>query len=77
VVCVWWCVWNVCGGVCACVWCGVWCVVVCVHMCVMVCMVCVVVFLDFRIWPVFNAADSAITCGMVLLFFYFIKNSRS
>lgn len=37
----------------------------------------VVDFLDFRIWPVFNAADSAITCGMVLLFFYFIKNSRS
>ncbi|MFA5320362.1 MAG: signal peptidase II [Candidatus Omnitrophota bacterium] len=36
----------------------------------------VVDFLDLRVWPVFNAADSAITCGMALLFLYFIKNGR-
>lgn len=36
----------------------------------------VVDFLDFRVWPVFNIADTAITCGMILLFFYFMKNSR-
>ncbi len=28
---------------------------------------CVVDFLDFRVWPVFNIADSSITIGMVLL----------
>ena len=27
----------------------------------------VVDFLDFRVWPVFNVADSAITIGMILL----------
>ena len=27
----------------------------------------VVDFVDFRVWPVFNLADAAITCGCVLL----------
>jgi len=27
----------------------------------------VVDFIDFRVWPVFNLADSAITCGCLLL----------
>ncbi|MGH9225476.1 MAG: signal peptidase II [Acidimicrobiales bacterium] len=27
----------------------------------------VVDFLDFRVWPVFNLADAAITCGCILL----------
>ena len=27
----------------------------------------VIDFIDFRIWPVFNAADSAVTAGVVLL----------
>jgi signal peptidase II len=29
----------------------------------------VVDFLDFRFWPVFNIADSLITCGVVILIF--------
>ena len=33
----------------------------------------VVDFLDFRIWPVFNFADSMITCGVVLLLFILFK----
>jgi signal peptidase II len=27
----------------------------------------VIDFIDFRIWPVFNFADSAIVCGMLVL----------
>ena len=27
----------------------------------------VVDFVDFRVWPVFNVADAAITCGCILL----------
>lgn len=30
---------------------------------------CVIDFIDFRIWPVFNFADSAITIGVVLILF--------
>jgi len=32
----------------------------------------VVDFIDFRVWPVFNIADSAITIGVISLAFYFI-----
>ena len=34
---------------------------------------CVVDFLDFRIWPVFNIADSAITVGAILLTLHLFK----
>ncbi|MCQ9208357.1 MAG: signal peptidase II [Omnitrophica bacterium] len=34
---------------------------------------CVVDFLDFRIWPVFNVADSAITIGTLLLVLQILK----
>lgn len=27
----------------------------------------VIDFIDFRIWPIFNFADSAIVCGMLVL----------
>ena len=37
----------------------------------------VVDFLDFRVWPVFNIADSAITIGVVLYLFYFIKGEKT
>ena len=33
----------------------------------------VVDFIDLRVWPVFNIADSAITIGTILLIFSFIK----
>jgi signal peptidase II len=36
----------------------------------------VVDFLDFRVWPVFNVADSAITVGAVLLAWSLLKDSR-
>lgn len=38
---------------------------------------CVVDFLDFRIWPVFNVADSAITIGTVLLILQMFKQRTS
>ncbi|NMB41647.1 MAG: signal peptidase II [Firmicutes bacterium] len=34
----------------------------------------VIDFLDFRIWPVFNLADTAITIGVILLFISFLRN---
>ena len=37
----------------------------------------VVDFLDFRIWPVFNIADSAITIGGLLLFYSFLKHRNA
>lgn len=37
----------------------------------------VVDFLDFRIWPVFNLADSAITIGTCLLILQILKKNRS
>jgi signal peptidase II len=37
---------------------------------------CVVDFLDFRIWPVFNVADSAITVGAVLLGWSILKTDK-
>ncbi|MDP7180267.1 MAG: signal peptidase II [Candidatus Woesearchaeota archaeon] len=33
----------------------------------------VIDFLDFRIWPSFNVADSAITVGAIMLMVYFMK----
>jgi signal peptidase II len=37
----------------------------------------VIDFLDFRVWPVFNIADSAITIGMILLGFTILKSKGS
>ena len=37
----------------------------------------VVDFLDFRIWPVFNVADSAISIGTIVLIIYIIKRPYS
>jgi len=31
----------------------------------------VIDFIDFRIWPIFNFADSAIVCGMLVLLLLF------
>ncbi len=36
----------------------------------------VVDFLDFRIWPVFNVADSAISIGTIILIIYIIKEKN-
>ena len=37
----------------------------------------VIDFLDFRIWPVFNVADAAVTCGGVLLLFLLSREERA
>lgn len=36
----------------------------------------VIDFLDFRVWPVFNVADSAITIGAILLGWSILKEGR-
>lgn len=36
----------------------------------------VIDFLDFRIWPVFNVADSAVTIGGILLVVWLYKEDR-
>ena len=36
----------------------------------------VVDFLDFRIWPVFNIADSAITIGVAFYIILFFKRNK-
>lgn len=35
----------------------------------------VIDFIDFRIWPVFNVADSAITIGGLMLVWYWIRST--
>jgi signal peptidase II len=37
----------------------------------------VIDFLDFRIWPVFNIADSAITIGAILLGISMLRDSKN
>ena len=37
---------------------------------------CVVDFLDFRVWPVFNIADSAITIGGILICYKMLVSNR-
>ncbi len=34
----------------------------------------VIDFFDFRVWPVFNVADSAITAGTVILALYYVSH---
>lgn len=41
-----------------------------------VCYSYVIDFLDFRVWPVFNVADSSITIGGVILFFKIFFSDR-
>ena len=37
----------------------------------------VIDFLDFRFWPIFNLADSAITIGIIILLIWEIKKSSN
>lgn len=37
----------------------------------------VIDFLDFRVWPVFNLADTAITTGVVLCMILFFKEQKN
>jgi len=37
----------------------------------------IVDFLDFRIWPIFNIADSAITVGIAILFYFSIFGKKN
>lgn len=34
-------------------------------------------FIDIHIWPVFNVADMALTCGGILFFIYFLQQERA
>jgi len=36
----------------------------------------VIDFIDFRIWPVFNIADSAVTVGVILLVYYWLRKKK-
>lgn len=36
----------------------------------------VIDFLDFRIWPIFNFADMAVVCGMLILLVHFLYYSK-
>jgi signal peptidase II len=36
----------------------------------------VIDFIDLRIWPVFNLADSAITLGALIILFYTLKSKK-
>ncbi|MFN8472391.1 MAG: signal peptidase II [Anaerolineae bacterium] len=37
----------------------------------------VVDFIDLRIWPIFNVADSAIVVGVFILFYYLLKEEKA
>ena len=36
----------------------------------------IVDFFDFRIWPIFNIADSAITVGIIVLFYHYLFSKK-